>query len=557
MPFQELAATSLERIEAPILIDIRGLNTPPESVLAVMRCIVVLLIPRGKQMPLPEALAWKEVRKCLNNNTGFIAQLEKFDVKNTSLAAVDVAEGFIQTESFSSPEKDGGAQTPTIEGLKAWVIATVRLFHQQLKLVPMEELLEVKRNEHNAAKAKYNDLQSRVRNLEVRLGDVMSSFQDATEEKNAAIMRLDDLNASCAIARKLAVCLAGGRANRLQQARERFKQKMECLLGDSLTAAAFVSFGGALGANCRDSFIRYQVLADLRAQKVQVSSGPVLSLFASEYTAEDWKAMGLPNDQYCLESASIALNSTAWPLLVDPEGVGLRWLTALYKKEGTTLTVVPNQSPALLPKIRACVQNGTPIVITGPLAGIDPGIMLVASRRYYTHQRTVVVDVAGEVLEVHPKFRLFFSTGLGRVDFCLELSYIASVVSFTGSEESAWQKALWCVVGHEAPRVRDALGDMHERRRRLLRDKEGLEDSMLKALSEEEVISFCGARARNTHQDVIIPTLTRRFLTPFPRRAWFSQTGSRRGSARIWGLLIPSTRSSSTPTMSWLLQMRL
>lgn len=507
-PFQELAATSLERIETPILVDIRGLATPPESVLAVIRCIVVLLIPRGKQMPLPEALAWKEVRKCLNN-TGFIAQLEKFDVKNTSLEAVDVAEGFIKTESFSAPEKDGAIQTPTIEGLKAWVEATVKLFHLQEQLKPMEQRLEEKRSEYDSAKAKYNDLQSRVRNLEVRLGDVMSSFQDATEEKNAAIMRLDDLTASCAIARKLAVCLAGGRANRLQQARERFKQKMECLLGDSLTAAAFVSFGGALGANCRESFIRYQVLADLRAQKVQVSSGPVLSLFASHYTAEDWKAMGLPDDQYCLESASIALNSTAWPLLVDPEGVGLRWLTALYQKEGTTLTVVPNQSPALLPKIRACVQNGTPIVITGPLAGIDPGIMLVASRRYYTHQRTVVVDVAGEVLEVHPKFRLFFSTGLGRVDFCLELSYIASVVSFTGSEESAWQKAMWCVVGHEAPSVRDALLDMHARRRQLLRDKEGLEDAMLKALSEEEVLHKQAHRHRHTDRQTHSRTDTR------------------------------------------------
>lgn len=212
--------------------------------------------------------------------------------------------------------------------------------------------------------------------------------------------------------------------------------------------------------------------------------------------------MGLPDDQYCLESASIALNSTAWPLLVDPEGFGLRWLTALYAKRGASLVAVSNQSPNLLPKIRACVQNGTPIVVTGPLAGIHPAVILVASRRFYTHQRTVVVDVAGEVLEVHKDFRLFFSTGLGRVDFCLELSFLCSVVSFTGSEEAVWQKALWCVVGHEAPSVRDALLGMHDRRRVLLHDKEGLEDSMLKALSEEEGMVLSDGLAARLSEDL-------------------------------------------------------
>jgi len=504
IPFSEVASGALERVESPaVLNEIRGFTTPSDSVLVTMRSLLIILIPKGKAMPLPEALAWKEVRKLLTKPDAFVTQLIKYDVRNTSPAAVELIEkSYMNTPAFETADKEGAKETATTEALKAWIAATIQLFHIQQTLIPKQAILEDQIKAHDTTVAKYQDLLTRVRNLEARLADVMSSFQDATEEKNAAIVRLEELTASYGIARKLAVCLEGGRANRLQEAKERYALETDCLLGDSLTAAAFVSFAGALGPVCRDSFIRYQVLADLRAQKVQVSSGTVLSLFASPSTAADWKSMGLPDDPYCVEGASIALYSTAWPLLVDPEGVGLRWVTALYERQGVKVTVVSNQSDNLIPLLRSCVINGTPMVITGPLGGLNADIMAIAARRFYMHQRTVVVDLGAEVLEVSTSFRLFFATGLGRVDFALELSFLASVVSFTASEEAVRQRTLWSVVRNEAPRVFDALTGMQEKIRKLLGDKENLEAAMLKALSEEEGMVLSDGLAARLSEDL-------------------------------------------------------
>jgi hypothetical protein len=70
-----------------------------------------------------------------------------------------------------------------------------------------------------------------------------------------------------------------------------------------------------------------KVLADLRAQKVQVTSGPPIQLFASTSACAEWSAMGLSDDTYYLESAAITLDSSAWPLLVDP-GMSVRLICA-------------------------------------------------------------------------------------------------------------------------------------------------------------------------------------------------------------------------------------
>ena len=60
---------------------------------------------------------------------------------------------------------------------------------------PKQTLLNQKTKEWEQVTAKVSDLSGRVHQLENRLTELMGSFQDATEEKNAAIGALDELTA--------------------------------------------------------------------------------------------------------------------------------------------------------------------------------------------------------------------------------------------------------------------------------------------------------------------------------------------------------------------------
>ncbi len=60
---------------------------------------------------------------------------------------------------------------------------------------PKQVTLNQKTKEWEQITAKVSDLSGRVHQLENRLTEFMGSFQDATEEKNAAIGALDELTA--------------------------------------------------------------------------------------------------------------------------------------------------------------------------------------------------------------------------------------------------------------------------------------------------------------------------------------------------------------------------
>lgn len=48
--------------------------------------------------------------------------------------------------------------------------------------------------------------------------------------------------------------------------------------------------------------------------------------FLEESIKDEWKALGLPNDQYSQEGAVIVMESGCCPIVVDPEGQAVKWI---------------------------------------------------------------------------------------------------------------------------------------------------------------------------------------------------------------------------------------
>lgn len=51
-----------------------------------------------------------------------------------------------------------------------------------------------------------------------------------------------------------------------------------------------------------------------------------LQLMADEATIAEWQNCDLPRDAVSAENAAIVYNCSRWPLLIDPQQQGLRWL---------------------------------------------------------------------------------------------------------------------------------------------------------------------------------------------------------------------------------------
>lgn len=102
--------------------------------------------------------------------------------------------------------------------------------------------------------------------------------------------------------------------------------------------------GGAAGPY-RQELVAYwqQRCSDLQ---VAVSEGYSLSkLLVSPVELRDWALQGLPTDGVSVDNGTLVTRTHRWPLMIDPQEQGRRWVSATQRQRMRCLTAAA-QTPA-------------------------------------------------------------------------------------------------------------------------------------------------------------------------------------------------------------------
>ena len=63
----------------------------------------------------------------------------------------------------------------------------------------------------------------------------------------------------------------------------------------------------------------------------------VLSLLTDDALIAQWNNEGLPADNMSTENATILTNSVKWPLIIDPQLQGIKWIKSRFSKDLTVI----------------------------------------------------------------------------------------------------------------------------------------------------------------------------------------------------------------------------
>ena len=63
----------------------------------------------------------------------------------------------------------------------------------------------------------------------------------------------------------------------------------------------------------------------------------VLSLLTDDALIAQWNNEGLPSDNMSTENATILTNSIKWPLMIDPQLQGIKWIKNRFADKLTTI----------------------------------------------------------------------------------------------------------------------------------------------------------------------------------------------------------------------------
>ena len=103
--------------------------------------------------------------------------------------------------------------------------------------------------------------------------------------------------------------------------------------GDVLMITAFVSYVGSFTKRYRTDLFEYHLTPFLKGLKhsVPVSDGlDPLTMLIDDADIAGWNNEGLPSDRMSTENATILTNCERWPLMIDPQLQGIKWIKTRY-----------------------------------------------------------------------------------------------------------------------------------------------------------------------------------------------------------------------------------
>lgn len=94
-----------------------------------------------------------------------------------------------------------------------------------------------------------------------------------------------------------------------------------------------------------------------------------LNLLADSAQVARWSNENLPSDRTSIENAMILTNADRWPLMIDPQLQGLKWIKTRF---GADLHVVRLGQKSYLDYIERALSNGETLLLENIGESIDP-----------------------------------------------------------------------------------------------------------------------------------------------------------------------------------------
>ena len=178
--------------------------------------------------------------------------------------------------------------------------------------------------------------------MEEALQKLTESYQKAIDEKVRCQEEANATNKTISLANRLVGGLSSEKV-RWASSVQQFQEQAKMLPGDVLIIAGFISYFGCFTKQYRVDLFERKWLPYLSKlpEKVPLSldhaGANIIALLADDALIGQWNNEGLPADQMSTENGTILTNSVKWPLIIDPQLQGIKWIKNKYADNLTVL----------------------------------------------------------------------------------------------------------------------------------------------------------------------------------------------------------------------------
>ncbi|XP_033993365.1 dynein heavy chain 11, axonemal isoform X1 [Trematomus bernacchii] len=333
------------------------------------------------------------------------------------------------------------------------------------------------------AAEKLEAIRKKLAELDSSLETLTTAFEKATSEKLRFQEEVNRTNKTIELANRLVKGLESENV-RWAHSVAQYHEQEETLSGDLLLTAAFISYAGSFSKKYRRELLDNLWMPFLRSQKMPIPMteglDPVLMLTDGAMVAQ-WNNEGLPGDKMSTQNATILTNCERWPLLIDPQLQGIKWIKSRY---GSSLKVVSLGQTGYVDVIEQAVVAGHTVLIENLEETIDPVIDPLLGR--HTIKKGSCIKVGDKECFFNPGFRLILHTKLANPHYKPEIQAQTTLINFTVTRDGLEDQLLAQVVNQERPDLEHLKSDLTKQQNMFKIELKLLEDELLTRLSAAE-----------------------------------------------------------------------
>uniref|UniRef100_A0A673VKH9 Dynein axonemal heavy chain 17 n=1 Tax=Suricata suricatta TaxID=37032 RepID=A0A673VKH9_SURSU len=469
------AQEALDTLNKNNLTELKSFGSPPDAVVNVTAAVMILTAPGGK---IPKDKSWKAAKIMMGKVDTFLDSLKKFDKEHIPEACLKAFKPYQGNPTFD-PEFIRSKSTAAA-GLCSWCINIVRFYEVYCDVAPKRQALEEANAELAEAQEKLSRIKNKIAELNANLSNLTSAFEKATAEKIKCQQEADATNRVISLANRLVGGLASENI-RWAESVKSFKSQGVTLCGDVLLISAFVSYVGYFTKKYRNELMEKFWIPYVNKLKVPI---PItegldpLSLLTDDADVATWNNQGLPSDRMSTENATILCNTERWPLIVDAQLQGVKWIKNKY---GSELKAIRLGQKSYLDIIERAISEGDTLLIENIGETVDPVLDPLLGRN--TIKKGKFIKIGDKEVEYHPKFRLILHTKYFNPHYKPEMQAQCTLINFLVTRDGLEDQLLAAVVAKERPDLEQLKANLTKSQNEFKIVLKQLEDSLLARLS--------------------------------------------------------------------------
>ncbi|XP_046391607.1 dynein beta chain, ciliary-like [Ischnura elegans] len=477
------AQEALNTLNKANLTELKSFGSPPAAVTNVTAAVLVLFSPKGN---VPKDRSWKQAKLMMGKVDAFLESLIHYNKEDIHPNIVKEIQPYLKDKEFD-PEFIRG-KSLAAAGLCAWVINIVKFYEVYKYVEPKKQALEKSTAELEEVKKKLEEIKDKVRVLVEQLNVLNAEFEEALAEKQKCQDEADATNKTIDLANRLVNGLASENV-RWGQSVQNLKKQGSTLAGDILLVSSFISYVGCFTKRYRVELLEKYWTPTLKKMQppIPVTEGlDPLSMLTDDAQIAQWNNEGLPSDRMSSENATILTKSQRWPLMIDPQLQGVKWIKTKY---GNDLNVVRFGHKGYLDVIENALSEGRVVLIENIGETIEPVLNPLLGRELIKKGRAI--RIGDKEVDYNPKFRLILHTKLANPHYKPEIQAQTTLINFTVTRDGLEDQLLAEVVKAERPDLETLKTELTKKQNDFKIQIKMLEDDLLQRLSSagEDILS--------------------------------------------------------------------